>query len=141
MGSKTRSFGLWFLLSLPLLFNQGCGGASEPTEFLTQQPPPGEIPSPTPSPTPSPDTSAELLWEPAARSEDGSPLTDLAGYRVYFGKTSPLSKASSSWVPVDSGTIFTFTDLEPGTTYFAVTAVDIVGNESDFSNEGSKTVL
>jgi hypothetical protein len=60
---------------------------------------------------------------------------------VYFGKTSPLSKASSSWVPVDSGTTYTFADLEPGTTYFAVTAIDIVGNESDFSNEGSKTVL
>jgi hypothetical protein len=74
-------------------------------------------------------------------SADGSPLTDLAGYRVYFGTTSPLSKASSSWVPVDGGTTFTFTDLELGTTYFAITAVDIAGNESDFSNEGSKTVL
>lgn len=127
MGSKTRSFGLWFLLSLPLLFNQGCGG-SGPVEVLA-------------SPTPSPDTSAKLLWEPPTSELDGSPLTDLAGYRVYISQTMPLTKTASPWVAVDSATTYTFTGLSPGVYYFAVTAMDLFGNESAFSNEASKAIL
>ena len=90
--------------------------------------------------TPLADNTTVLSWEAPIVSIDGMPLWDLGGYRVYFDNTSPLSKTSSLWIPVEGAT-FTLSNLEPGTYYFAVTAVDIAGNESNFSDEKSKTIL
>lgn len=78
-----------------------------------------------------------LEWDPPANNEDGSELTDLAGYTVYLGTepgvyTSEFDVGFSNEVEV--------VDLEDGTYYLAVTSYDLYGNESDFSNEVSSIV-
>ena len=66
---------------------------------------------------------------------------DLAVYRIYYG-TAPgqYLQVRGKGLPVTS-TSFTLSDLPVGTRYyFAVTAVDIAGNESALSAEASKTI-
>jgi hypothetical protein len=76
-----------------------------------------------------------LGWDPPATDAAGGPLDDLAGYRLYFGTRSPLSAARDTFVEVAPGAEFTLEDLRPGTWYFAISAVDESGNESELSNE------
>lgn len=84
----------------------------------------------------SPSTaSATLAWDPPTTDADGEPLTDLAGYRLYFGRRGPLVKGESEFVQVGLVTEHTLEGLEPGTNFFAVSAVDEDGNESELSNE------
>jgi PKD repeat protein len=69
-----------------------------------------------------------LVWDPVNHS-------DLAGYKIYQGNSS-----LNYDFPTDAGnwTSCTIGDLLEGETYyFAVTAYDIYGNESDYSNEVS----
>ncbi len=81
---------------------------------------------------------ATLSWDAPTTNVDGSPLTDLAGYKIYYGTSS-----SNYSKVVDAGNVLTYviTDLNEGQTYyFAVTAYDTSDNESDYSNEVSKIV-
>ena len=78
-----------------------------------------------------------LAWDPPTTNADGSPLTDLAGYKVYYG-TSCRTYGSS----IDVGNVTSYTldlpDLTEGQTYsIAVRAYDQdnPANESDYSNE------
>ena len=74
---------------------------------------------------------ASLNWDPNVES-------DLAGYYVYHGTAS-----GSYGAPMDAGvaTTYTVTGLTDGVTYyFSVTARDVAGNESGYSNEVSKTI-
>lgn len=69
-----------------------------------------------------------LQWDP-------SPSTDVVGYRIYYGSAS----GSYDFV-VDVGDVLTY-DLNAGFPnddtwrYFAITAYDYEGHESDYSNE------
>lgn len=66
----------------------------------------------------------------------------VTAYRVYHGTTS-RSYSQERGAGVDAGfnTSYTFTGLRGGQTYyFAVTAVDATGNESEYSNEAAKLV-
>lgn len=90
---------------------------------------------------------AVLTWEAPTTNEDGSPLTDLAGYRVYYGTTpGSYAEMEDAGMPFceDRGAVRECTwvveNLDPGAWYFAVTAYDASGNESVFSNEASKTI-
>jgi hypothetical protein len=79
-----------------------------------------------------------LNWVAPTENVDGSPLTDLAGYRVYYG-TSSRSYANS--VPVSSPGASSVSITAPsGDYYVAMTALDAEGNESAYSNEVLKTV-
>ncbi|MEW6001249.1 MAG: choice-of-anchor D domain-containing protein [Nitrospirota bacterium] len=78
-----------------------------------------------------------LSWDPPATNTDGSPLTDLEGYKVYYGTS---SGNYSQGIDVGNVTTYTVSNLNDGTYYFAVTAHDTSGNESDYSNEVSKTI-
>ena len=74
-----------------------------------------------------------LAWDAPTTNVDGSPLTDLGGYKVYYGTTSGVY---ATVLAVGSVTTATVTNLQPGMTYFfAVTCYDIYGNESAFSQE------
>ncbi len=81
--------------------------------------------------------TAILSWNPPMTNADGTPLTDLVGYKVYYGNSSG-SLATS----LDVGNVTQYTlDLTDGLTYyFAVTAYDTSGNESGFSNVVSKLI-
>ena len=82
---------------------------------------------------------AILSWDPPTTNADGSPLTDLDGYRIYYGTS---SGAYVTTLDVGNVITSTITNLTDGTIYyFAVTAYDLSGNESDFSNEVSKNIL
>ena len=74
-----------------------------------------------------------LAWAPPEENEDGTLVTDLDGYRIYYGDTAgsypnveeildPL--VTSHRVPVGSGTY-----------YVVMTALDGNGEESGYSNE------
>lgn len=72
-------------------------------------------------------------WDAPTENTDGSPLTDLAGFRVYYGLTSGVYTVVSPLIVPEQ---YTTTNLNMETTYyFAVTALDTSGNESDFSEE------
>ena len=77
-----------------------------------------------------------LSWAAPTTNEDGSPLNDLAGYKLHYG-TQPGQYTRV--VTVGSFTTAEIGDLGTGTYYLTVTAYDIYGNESDFSNEINHT--
>src|SRR5690606_34632014 len=77
--------------------------------------------------------SATLTWTAPTLRTDGSALTDLAGYRIYWGTE---SGNYSSSVEIDNPGVTTYVveNLGPGTYYFATTAVAANGQESTYSN-------
>jgi len=84
--------------------------------------------------------SATLSWEPPTTNADGTPLNDLAGYKVYYGKA-PGDRSTTKDVGLPDTTEYTINNLDSGTRYyFAVTAYDTSGNESDFSEEVYKDI-
>jgi fibronectin type 3 domain-containing protein len=69
---------------------------------------------------------------------DGSPLTDLASYRIYYGTE---SRAYDSSVELNDPTSTSHSfPAASGEYYVSMTAVDTDGNESAFSNEILRTV-
>jgi hypothetical protein len=83
--------------------------------------------------------SATLTWTPPTTNEDGSPLNDLAGYRVYWGTTQGVY-ASSAVIDNPGTATYVVDNLTPNKYYFVATAVDTAGNESVFSAVASKTI-
>lgn len=70
----------------------------------------------------------KLAWDPNTEP-------DLAGYKIYWGKS---SRSYENSVDVGNVTQYTLTGLTAGETYFiAATAYNLSNNESDFSNEVS----
>jgi len=81
--------------------------------------------------------TATLSWDPPTTNVDGSPLTGLSGYKVYYGTA---SGNYTQTINVGNVTTYIAANLTDGVTYyFAVTASDTLGNESGYSNEVSKT--
>jgi hypothetical protein len=78
---------------------------------------------------------ARLSWVPPTEREDGSPIGEALTYRVLWGQDSRQYDHSE----MVSETEYTVADLGPGVWYFAVTAIDAGGLESDYSAEASKT--
>lgn len=72
--------------------------------------------------------------------EDGTPLDNLAGFRIYYGTSHQTLRRTSIEIRNPSAITWTVTNLEPGTWLFAVTAFDQHGLESDLSNIASKTI-
>ena len=82
---------------------------------------------------------ATLDWEPPTRNSDGSVLTDLAGYTVYYG-TSPTNLSQKVKIGNPGLSAYTLTNLAPGTWYFAVTTSSASGSESALSTIISTTI-
>ena len=83
--------------------------------------------------------SATLSWSAPSQNTDGSTLSDLAGYNVYYG-TSPTNLTNKIVVASAGTTTYTVGSLPSGTYYFAVSAYNVNGVESTPSNVGSKTI-
>ena len=80
-----------------------------------------------------------LSWSSPVTNADGTLLTDLAGYRIYYG-----TDTGNYVYYVDIGNVISYqiNDLEAGLTYyFAVTAYDTSGNESAYSNEVERYIV
>jgi len=83
--------------------------------------------------------SVTLNWTPPTQNDDGSMLTDLAGYEVRYGKDQAnldrsvqLTNPSLNTYVVDS--------LTSGTWFFAVRSINRIGTSSVMSNVASKTI-
>jgi hypothetical protein len=83
--------------------------------------------------------SATISWTPPTSNTDNSPLTNLAGYRIYYGTSSGnLTQVLDLPNPgISSGVV---DNLAPGTWYFAVTSYNSGNVESERSNVTSKTI-
>jgi hypothetical protein len=82
---------------------------------------------------------ATLDWTPVTQNTDGTVLTDLAGYKVYYG-TSRNTLNEVVLIANPSVTTYLVTDLPSGTWYFCVTAYVSNGTESALSNIGQKAI-
>lgn len=83
--------------------------------------------------------SATVSWTPPTDRSDGSPLNNLAGYRIRYGTS---AGSYTQTITVDTAGLSTFTveNLAAGTYYFVVTAFDSAGMESSYSTPVSKTI-
>ncbi|HEY8549724.1 MAG TPA: putative Ig domain-containing protein [Vicinamibacterales bacterium] len=84
--------------------------------------------------------TAVLTWTPPLQRTDGSPLNDLAGFKIYWG-TAPDNYLDSVTIDNPGITTYVVENLAPAVWYFVATAYDSEGVESQFSNVASKTVL
>lgn len=87
---------------------------------------------------PQPTGTATLSWIAPTQNEDGTALTNLAGYRIHYGR-SPTELTATIQVPA-SVTRYIVEDLAPGDWFFAVRAYTST-SESEPSNTGSKVVF
>jgi hypothetical protein len=83
--------------------------------------------------------SATVSWEAPTTNTNGTALTDLAGYRIYYG-SSPEHLGHSLKISTIGLQTYVIENLEPGTWYFAVMAVAANGAESKLSNVALKTI-
>jgi len=83
--------------------------------------------------------SATIDWTPPTLNDDGTQLTNLKGYRIYYG-TNSASLSTVLDLPNPGLTSAVVENLSPATWYFAVKAYNTAGVESMLSNIGSKTI-
>jgi Fibronectin type III domain len=132
----------------------GCGGGGDsksssatptsstaPSNVPTE---PATIPDTPTSPIPTaPDTgttpTATLQWSAPQAMTDGSTVSGIVGYRVYYGH-SVTQMNSKIDVMNPSVSTYVVEGLTPGTYYFSVTALHSSGGESDRSNAGMKVI-
>jgi hypothetical protein len=83
--------------------------------------------------------STTLSWTPPTENEDGTPLLDLAGYKIYWGTTRGQYTHS---VKIDNPGISSYVveNLSPGIYDFAGTSFNQDGTESDYSDPVTKVL-
>jgi hypothetical protein len=116
---------------LPLL-GTACGGSS-PGATAT-----GPEAAPTTIAAVSAGT-ATLRWTAVTQNSDGTVLTDLAGYKVFYGVS---ADALNTIVVLSDPNVTTYevANLAPGTWYFAVAAYTASGTQGELSDVAVKTV-
>ncbi len=83
--------------------------------------------------------SATISWTPPTQNTNNSPLTDLKGYKIYYGTNSGnLNQVVD--VPTAGVSSVVVENLAPGTWYFAVKSYNTSNVESALSNVTSKTI-
>lgn len=89
--------------------------------------------------TSSPAGAVTLSWVAPTDNTNGTPLTDLAGYRIHYGTNKDnLTKVID--LTGTSTTEYEVSGLAPGTYYFAISAYTTEGTESAESGVGYKTI-
>ena len=83
--------------------------------------------------------TATLSWDAPTSNNNGTPLTDLAGYRIYYGSSREDLNHTVQIRTIGLQT-YVIEDLGPGTWYFAVRAVAANGTESTLSDIATKTI-
>lgn len=98
----------------------------------------GSTGSTTPT-TPVASTSVTLGWVAPTQNSNGTPITDLAGYKIHYGTA---SENYTKVVAVSNPSIsrYVMDSLESGTYFFAITAYNSKGIESTLSGEISATL-
>jgi hypothetical protein len=83
--------------------------------------------------------STTLSWTAPTQNEDGTALTDLAGYTIYWGRT-PGVYTNSVTIDNPGVTTYVVENLTPGTYEFVATAFNQSGIESNYSNPATKVL-
>jgi Putative Ig domain len=86
-----------------------------------------------PAVTVTPTVSAALSWIAPTENADGSPVTDLAGYRIYYG-TNAADLTSKVDVSGAQSTTYVLKGLSNGRYFFAVVAFNSLGFDSGYSS-------
>lgn len=81
--------------------------------------------------------SVALEWNIPTSYVDGTPTLGPVGFKVYYGTS---SRSYTNTVDVKEATRCIIGSLSPGNYYFAITAYDTSGIESDFSAELRTTI-
>jgi hypothetical protein len=136
------SFGRIILIALLAVMLTACGDDDDKAEGQAAANPsgnPGGAPPTVPPPAPVSTGTAILEWIPPVTTTDGATLTNLAGYRIYYGTdvTKLVQRIDITNPGVAS---YVIEGLKPATYYFAVTAVNARGAESARSNAGRKEI-
>lgn len=138
----TAARGSWAICSLALasILLAGCNqtSATDPSSAASAASS-SAAQSVSGNPAPSDDKSADVSWTPPTTNTNGSALTDLAGYRIYYG-TSPDTLNQTVDVPNAGATDYVIDGLTQGTWYFAVAAYTNAGLQSGLSSIASKTI-
>jgi len=80
-----------------------------------------------------------LSWNPPTQNSDGSPLTDLAGYRIYYGRD-PNVLGRSVALTNPGLTSYVVENLQSGLWYFVMTSINAQGVESPRTDLVSKSI-
>jgi hypothetical protein len=83
--------------------------------------------------------TATLDWTSVTQNNNGSALTNLAGYHVHYG-TSASNLSQNVQIANPTVTTYVVTNLSSGTWYFGVSAYTTSGTEGEMSNVGQKTI-
>ena len=83
--------------------------------------------------------SVTLSWTPPTARVDGSPLTNLAGYKIFYGR---MSGVYDYQIDIDNPGVSTYVveELVSGQWFFSLAAYDSDGLESDRSNEVERDI-
>lgn len=117
---------------------QSTATATQTTSVSAQSTSPATQTSP-PGPAAKTTSSVEVSWSAPTLNTDGSALTNLAGYHIYYG-TSPGTLNESADVPRAGASDYVVQGLQAGTWYFAVVSYTNTGFESAHSKVVSKTI-
>lgn len=83
--------------------------------------------------------SATLYWQPPTTRTDGTPLTNLDGYRIRYG-TAVGSYPNMIDITNEGLTSAVISNLPPATYYFVLSAYDAAGAESANAGPVSKII-
>jgi hypothetical protein len=83
--------------------------------------------------------AATLSWNPPTENADGSSLTDLAGYRIYYGRN-PDNLTQVIVLNNPGLTRYVVENLTPARWHFEMTSVNTEGVESRRTPTASKTI-
>jgi Putative Ig domain len=83
--------------------------------------------------------SVKLSWAAPTENTDGTPVTDLAGYHIYYG-TNPAELTLWASVVGAGSTTYVVGDLPSGSYYFSVVAYNTSGVDSGQSNLANETI-
>ena len=132
-GEKATRLQLTSLFVIALVLG-GCSGSSSTGSTMTSAP----LTQSGTSPSTGPGT-VTLTWIAPTDNTNGTPVTDLAGYRIHYG-TSQDNLTQVIDLAGSSTTEFEVSGLAPGTYYFAISAYTSLGTESAESDVGYKTI-
>lgn len=83
---------------------------------------------------------ATVTWSAPLTASDGTPITDLANYKVYWGQNDGGPYPNNSGLLDPSITSYSMNLLTSGAWYFVVSALDSQGGESYFGPQATKTI-
>ena len=121
--------------------SQSTGALSASTTYSLSCTGPGGSASQSATVTVTPATtgSATLSWSAPTENTNGTSVTPLSGYTIYYG-TNQSDLTQSVVVSGETTLSYTVTGLTAGTWYFAVAADASDGTQSAMSAIGSKTI-